>query len=238
MKKKTFYLTALFCASMLALTACGKTAAGETDSGETTAITDTAESTQLPDNATDSDASADATQSAETGDQLPEETIQFIVDITDNHLADEGFLIGNGGTKEGYLGILELHMEESLASQAADSILPGKTYLFTVTPMMTMSIPPQMIAIDFSEASEADITRLENIRQTTSNYQSCMERYPDMELEAIIGDANLNYATWTQEEIAEYLAFLTEKGYSETSSAKSYVNLRENLNGSIVTGAE
>ena len=55
----------------------------------------------------------------------------------------------------------------------------------------------------------------------------------DMSLEEIIGDANFNYALWTQEEITEFIEFIGEKGYTDDSEVKSYVATRENLSGSI-----
>ena len=54
-----------------------------------------------------------------------------------------------------------------------------------------------------------------------------------MSLEEIIGDANFNYALWTQEEITEFIEFIGEKGYTDDSEVKSYVATRENLSGSI-----
>ena len=136
-------------------------------------------------------------------------------------------------TSDGYSGIIEIYLAEELIEKAAETIEVGKTYIFTVQPMMTMSIPPQTTAVDFVEASQEDIQYLEEIRKTISNFKDCMESYQNMSLEEIIGDANFNYALWTQEEITEFIEFIGEKGYTDDSEVKSYVATRENLSGSI-----
>lgn len=161
------------------------------------------------------------------------ENVQFTVDITDNLIAESGMIVGNTSTAENYSGIIEIYLADELIEKAAETIEVGKTYVFTVQPMMTMSIPPQTTAVDFAEASSEEIQKLEEIRGNVSNFKDCMESYQNMSLEEIIGDANFNYALWTQEEIGEYITFIEEKGYTEDSEIKSYVATRENLNGSI-----
>ena len=83
------------------------------------------------------------------------------------------------------------------------------------------------------EARQEDIDALEAVRSEISNYEERRAEYETMELPDIIEDANWNYPLWTQEEIRDYQDFLKEKGYTEDSEKKSYVNIREELNGSV-----
>lgn len=195
------------------------TETAETELNETPAETEESENTE-------------GTQGSETV-----ENIRVIVDVTDNLTGTENLIIGNTAGPDVYSGAIEIHLHDSLLARA-DEIKPGNTYVFTVGPMMTMSIPPQVSAIDFVPASEADIEVLEDARREISNFKECMEQYRSMSeepnfLENVIADANFNYPVWTQEEIAEYNAFLIEKGYNEDSGIISYVKLRDELNGSI-----
>lgn len=180
----------------------------ETSSSETSALTDT------------QDGSANA------------ENIRFTVDITDNLIQTENLIIGNTANTDSYSGGIAIRLHASLLDKA-DEIKVGSTYVFTVEPMMTMSIPPQVSAIDFTPAGEEDIEALENARREVSNFKECIAQYPSMSLKDIIADANFNYPIWTQDEIAEYNAFLTEKGYTEDGDLISYVKPRAELNGSI-----
>ncbi len=170
----------------------------------------------------------------ETEEMSSAETISFIVDVTDNLITESNTVIGNAAaTAENYIGIMEIHLDDALAERAKNEIETGKTYLFTIGPAMTMSIPPQVTALDFAPATDEDLARLEEVRAELSNFQDCMTSYESMSLEQIIQDANLNYALWTQEEIKEFIEFITQKGYTEDSEVKSYVNLREDLGGSL-----
>lgn len=205
-----------------------ETAVSETNPAE--AETDTAKNTETETATTDT---ADETES-----QAAEETMTFIVDITDNLIAESGKVIGNTTTAENYSGIMEIYLDSPLLEKAQTDIQVGKTYLFSIPPMMTMSLPPQVTALDYTPATEEDIARLEEIRMDVSNFQDCMSAYETMSLEQIIQDANFNYALWTQEEIVQFRELIAEKGYTEDSEIKCYVKVREELNGSVPGDAE
>ena len=159
-----------------------------------------------------------------------EETMKFIVDITDNFVDEDKLLVGNTSTETSYSGVIMIHISDNLDIHKQD-IQVGRTYIVETEPMMTMSIPPHVTAICISEASDADILELEQIRASVSNFAECMLSYTDMELENIVADANMNYATWTQDEILKYLDYIDSKGYTQDMVTKSYVNTRENING-------
>ncbi len=217
------------------LTACQTPDSAETAADPTAA--ETAES--IPAQETAAETESTSAETAAEEETIPAvENMSFTVDITDNHAAEMGLVIGNTATKDNYCGMIEIHLDEALAEKAAQEIQIGKTYLFTVQPMMTMSIPPQVAALDFTPADDQEIAKLEEIRKTVSNYTECMETYQDMELEQIIQDANMNYALWTQEEIAEFTEFIAQKGYTDDFKVKSYVKIREELSGSIAGFSE
>lgn len=241
MKKKRQILLFMLLASALVFTACGKKEEADSSSQQETASQET-ESTeeQITEETGDIGASGEEVETEENENSVEEnaaenglENVPFTVDITDNLIGERGMVIGNTSTSDGYSGIIEIYLAEELIEKAAETIEVGKTYIFTVQPMMTMSIPPQTTAVDFVEASQEDIQYLEEIRKTISNFKDCMESYQNMSLEEIIGDANFNYALWTQEEITEFIEFIGEKGYTDDSEVKSYVATRENLSGSI-----
>ncbi len=165
------------------------------------------------------------------------ETQQFVVDVTDNLIAQNNIIIGNAAAVHGYCGIMEFHLDDALAKTALEEIKVGHTYLFTIPPMMTMSLPPQVTLLEYEEASERDIQAAEEIRAQVSGFKDAMIAYESMSLEQIIDDANFSYALWTQEEIREYQKFLAEKGYTEGSTPISYVKVREELSGSVPGGA-
>lgn len=226
--KKTAILTALLLSAVL--TGCGAADnTNEVPAQETTAAE--TETTQKTESTETEEASETTTEETETAQE--QEDMTFTVDITDVITTDGYTIIGNTATTENYSGIIEIHLDDTLAEQAQDEIQVGKTYVFTVAPMMTMSIPPQVSAMSFTAATEEDIAALEEARAGISNFKDCMTAYETMSLEEIIQDANFNYALWTQEEITEFETFLTEKGYTEDSEIKSYVKTRENLDGSV-----
>jgi len=240
MKKMKTLLITLTAASLL-LVACGGKNSQENAKAETAPETEQAQVNETQ------ETQADETQESQTEetaaieaeeDSALAEKPQFIVDVTDSIPTDEGYtIIGNTASDSLYSGIIEIHVAPT-ASLDPSSIKPGQTYVFTTEEMMTMSIPPQVTATAFVPATEEDIVRLENTRANVSNYESCMESYQDMTLEDIIMDANFNYALWTQDEIAQYIDFIEEKGYAEDSGIKSYVKQRDQLNGSIASPDE
>lgn len=249
LKKLTLFLCLTLLSASL-LTACGaaqkesKTASDAAADAETLDTEDSrAETNETPTETAETELNETPAETEESenteGTQGSEtvENIRVIVDVTDNLTGTENLIIGNTAGPDIYSGAIEIHLHDSLLARA-DEIKPGNTYVFTVGPMMTMSIPPQVSAIDFVPASEADIEVLEDARRKISNFKECMEQYRSMSeepnfLENVIADANFNYPVWTQEEIAEYNAFLIEKGYTEDSGIISYVKLRDELNGSI-----
>lgn len=156
------------------------------------------------------------------------ENMEFIVDVTDIVKEDgtQEMIVGNTATYKSYSGKIELHATESIDTS---TIEVGKTYVFTTTPMMTMSLPPQVTAIKVVEATEEDIETLEKIKEKVSTYAESMLKYKDMELDEIISDANHSYGTWTQEQIKQYIEFIEEKGYSEENKIKSIAKLRDTV---------
>lgn len=240
MKKKRQVLLFMLLASALVFTACGKK---EADSPQEAGKEETVETENIDDKITEEADMAEISEednAEETENSVEEngaegvlENVPFTVDVTDNLIEERGLVIGNTSTPNGYSGIIEIYLADELLEEAADAIEVGKTYVFTVQPMMTMSIPPQTTAVDFTEASPEEIQTLEEVRENVSNFKECMEGYQNMSLDEIVIDANFNYALWTQEEIGEYIKFIEEKGYSDDSEVKSYVATRENLNGSI-----
>ena len=229
--KKTAILTALLLLSAV-FTGCGATANANEVPEQEPAAAET-EATQETESAAaeETEAEAEETEAAQEAEDMT-----FTVDITDVITTDGFTVIGNTATAESYSGIIELHLDDTLAEQAQDEIEVGKTYVFTVSPMMTMSIPPQVSVLSYTAATEEDIAALEEIRAEVSNFKDCMTSYETMSLEEIIQDANFSYATWTQEEITEFEAKQTKKGYTEDSEVKSYVTTRENLAGSVPGG--
>lgn len=235
MKKQKIMALMMMLSVGLMLTACGtkeSTDAPQTQE-ETTAETETAAPETEEEETEETEITEEETTADETEVAAAPEIIQFTVDVTDNFAADGGRIIGNTSSEQSYSGIVELNVDDALRQKAADEIEVGKTYVFTVEPMMTMSIPPQVLATDFAPATEEDIQQLEEVREKISNFKDCMESYQSMSLEEIIQDANFNYALWTQEEIAEFLTFIEEKGYSDDSDITCFVKQRADLNGSV-----
>lgn len=230
MKKQILSTLMTLSAAALLLTSCAASDKAESvpeeipaETENISAETDKEETETLP----------EETSPTEENSSQDTEKMTFTVDITDNLAADMALVIGNTATEQSYCGIIEIHLDDTLSERAAREIRTGKTYIFTVEPMMTMSIPPQVTATDFTPADEEDINRLEEVRKAVSNYSECMDSYQSMSLEQIIQDANLNYALWTQDEILEFTQFIAEKGYTDDSEIKSYVKIRDELNGSI-----
>lgn len=234
MKMRLFTTMLLISAALCG--GCGSTASPDTaPPQDDSASADIQESLPEEEETTPADTAAEETEGTEENEIA--ENVQFIVDVTDNLIGENGTIVGNTSSAESYCGIIEIHLDTPLIEKAQTEIQPGHTYVFTVTPMMTMSIPPQVTALEYMEASESDIAALEEIRMQTSNFEECMAAYETMSLEDIIQDGNFNYALWTQEQIQQYNEFLTQKGYTEDSSPKSYAKLRNELNGSVPAAA-
>lgn len=229
---KKSIVTVLLTMSIVLLTACG--AQNEKENTPAEEQTESAlEGTQAPESE-NTESGEEAVQETET-EEAYQETDEITVDVTDVIEADNDVVtvVGNTAEKEGYSGIIELNVPSELLGQAGLTLEAGKSYVFTVKTMMTMSIPPQMPVTAVREAGQEDIDALEAVRSEVSNYAERRAEYETMELPDIIEDANWNYPLWTQEEIKDYQDFLKEKGYTEDSEEKSYVNIREELNGSV-----
>jgi hypothetical protein len=160
------------------------------------------------------------------------DNMEYIVDISDNYLDEEGVLVGNTSTLNGYSGVIIINVNDDLKDEL-DDIEIGKSYKVETTPMITMSLPPQVVAVHVTEATEDEMEELEKTREVISNYEECMSKYKDMSLSDIINNANMNYATWTQEQIEEFISYINKKGYSEDYEVHSYVALKADLNGSV-----
>lgn len=229
---KKSIVTVLLTMSIVLLTACGTQ--NEKENTPAAEQTESAlEETQTPESES-TESEEEAAQETET-EEAAQETDELTVDVTDVVEAADDVItvIGNTAEKEGYSGIIELNVPSALPQQAELTLEAGKSYVFTVKTMMTMSIPPQMPVTAVREAGQEDIDALEAVKSEISNYAERRAEYEKMELSDIIEDANWNYPLWTQEEIKEYQDFLKEKGYTENSEKKSYVNIREELNGSV-----
>ena len=146
--------------------------------------------------------------------------LNFIIDILEIDL-DSHKLVCNTATLDGYSGKLIVYTEdiENLENLDID------TYVLESLPMISMTNPPSVTAVDIQKATDADVKELEAIREKISNYTECMYDYSNMEPADIIKHANNEYGKWTQWEILKYLDFLDKLGYNEGNEVK----LRDNL---------
>lgn len=158
------------------------------------------------------------------------EKLQFTVDIVSYNVDNNSYL-GNTATEKGYSGILEIKFSESLNNTDYIKIEIGNTYIIEASPMMETNKQgfPLVTATNIDLATEYDISKLEEIKQLVSTFKRKSIEYRSMKLDDIINDANISYATWTQDEIMEYIELIKEKGYTDTSDVKSYVCLREDI---------
>ena len=148
------------------------------------------------------------------------DNLKFTVDVIDlDYETDE--ILGTTATLDGYSGKLVIHMID-LDNRGIEI---GKTYVIETLPMISMTNPPDVTAVEIVQATEEDIDELENIREQISNYAECIYDYNNMEPDDIIEHANKEYGKWTQWEILKYLDFLDKLGYNEGNEVK----LRENL---------
>lgn len=146
--------------------------------------------------------------------------LKFIVDVSSlDYETDE--ILGTTATLDGYSGNLVIHTIE-LDDRGIEI---GKTYVIETLPMISMTNPPDVTAVEIVQATDEDIEDLENIREQISNYAECMYDYNNMEPSDIIEHANREYGKWTQWEILKYLDFLDKLGYNEGNKVK----LRENV---------
>lgn len=156
------------------------------------------------------------------------EYIEFMVDILEDNVQEEGIIVGNTATLDGYSGQIIVYIDENVLNN--NNLLEfnkGEVWKFIVKPMMTMSIPPQVTAVDFEKLDDSNIEKFEEIKSQVSTFKVQMIDYEQMELDSIIMDANMNYATWTQEEIIEFQEFIKNKGYTEENELKSIIRNRQ-----------
>lgn len=158
------------------------------------------------------------------------ENISFTVDIT---VADNmsNSYVGNTATVSGYSGIIEFKLSDVLKEINSTSIEVGNTYVIEVSPMMETNRSgfPLVTATNISLATAADIVKLEETKQDVSTFRRKSIEYSSMDLTDIINDANISYATWTNDEIKEYCELIRKKGYTDSYENKSYVCIREDI---------
>lgn len=151
------------------------------------------------------------------------ENLEFIVDITSINIGEENSktytVIGNTATEKSYSG------EIWIMTNDITNIKVGNTYIFVVEPLMTMSVPPKVRAISYTEATRESINELHEYRDIVSNFSDRMREYSNMELNDIIIDSNIQYTTWTNQEILKFRDFIDKKGYTDDREIKSIVKI-------------
>lgn len=171
-----------------------------------------------------------------TTSEVEEETfgtldkLTFIIDVTLVDNSNNTFK-GNTSTDNGYSGIIEFKLSDSALENICIEIEQGNTYVVEASPMIETGTDdlPLITVTNLSLATEDDINKLEEIRGTVSTFKRKLIEYNSMSLEEIINDANTSYATWTQDEIKEYIKLIEDKGYTDKTKEKSYVCLRESI---------
>lgn len=158
------------------------------------------------------------------------EKITFIIDVTLADIANNTFK-GNTSTDNGYSGIIEFKLSSNALENINTEIKQGNTYVVEASPMIETGTDdlPLITVTSYCLATEDDINKLEEIRGTVSTFKRKLIEYNSMSLEEVIRDANTSYATWTQDEIKEYIKLIEDKGYTDKTKEKSYVCLRESI---------
>ena len=156
--------------------------------------------------------------------------LTFIIDVTLVDIDNNTFK-GNTSTDNGYSGIIEFKLSDNALENLSIDIKQGNTYVVEASPMIETGTNdlPLITVTNLSVATEDDINKLEEIRGTVSTFKRKLIEYNSMSLEEIINDANTSYATWTQDEIKEYIKLIEDKGYTDKTKDKSYVCLRESI---------
>ena len=156
--------------------------------------------------------------------------LTFIIDVTLVDIDNNTFK-GNTSTDNGYSGIIEFKLSDNALENLSIDIKQGNTYVVEASPMIETGTNdlPLITVTSLSVATEDDINKLEEIRGTVSTFKRKFIEYNSMSLEEIINDANTSYATWTQDEIKEYIKLIEDKGYTDKTKDKSYVCLRESI---------
>lgn len=156
--------------------------------------------------------------------------LTFIIDVTLVDIDNNTFK-GNTSTDNGYSGIIEFKLSDNALENLSIDIKQGNTYVVEASPMIETGTNdlPLITVTSLSVATEDDINKLEEIRGTVSTFKRKLIEYNSMSLEEIINDANTSYATWTQDEIKEYIKLIEDKGYTDKTKEKSYVCLRESI---------
>lgn len=158
------------------------------------------------------------------------EKLHYIIDITYVN-SDDNTYRGNTSTDNGYSGIIEFKLSETALNKTNMSIELGNTYNVDASPMIETNTDglPLITVTNIEMASNDDIDSLEDIRKAISSYTRKRIEYNSMSLDNIIIDANSSYATWTQDEIKDYIDFINSKGYTASNDIKSLVCLREDI---------
>ena len=165
---------------------------------------------------------------SETAGELS--NLKFTIDVTLADIANNKFK-GNTATDDGYSGIIEFKLSDSIENYGNTNIEIGNTYSVEAMPVIEVSESglPLITVINFNIATVSDIENLEEIKKEISTFKRKIIEYESLSLEEIVNDANNSYSTWTQEEVAEYIKFIEEKGYTDKKDFKSYVCLRESI---------
>lgn len=164
------------------------------------------------------------------------DNLQFIIDIT--HADSKNNLYrGNTATSKSYSGIIYFYFTDKAINGLNIHINTGDTYIVEASPIIDTDEHgfPLLSAVNYKKASKDDIKKLDNIRKDISNYKRKKLDYRDMTLDEIIDDANISYATWTQDEIKEYIKYIKTLGYSDKHKKKSYVTLRDNIKETYIS---
>lgn len=155
------------------------------------------------------EASTNLSKSVKGEDESEHNTIKYIVDIVsiDNNIA-----YGDTATLNGISGRIMIDL-----SEVNNQISVNNTYVITVKSLIKISNIPIVTAVKIDEASEEQVNELDNYRKNISNYNECLLKYNNMDIDSIVDDANRQYVYWTQNERKAFLKYIKSLGYNAST---------------------
>ena len=104
----------------------------------------------------------------------------------------------------------------------------GKYYVVTIDDMMTMSLPPQVVVLEYREATSNEIDKFNENRSKNSTFKEDFERIKGEEPEYAYGDALRSQYTWSYEQIEVFKAWIEEQKQTSNELKETWESIENN----------
>lgn len=160
-------------------------------------------------------------------------------DTETHYLGEIDLIVGDNAVKldnnkstesiEGTENIEDIEGTEAVEGTDLSTIFEtGKYYVVTIDDMMTMSLPPQVVVLEYREATDDEINKFNENRSKNSTFKEDFERIKGEEPEYAYGDALRSQYTWSYEQIEVFKAWIEEQKQTSSELKETWESIENN----------